>query len=115
MPFKDPTKKAEYQREYMRKWYDAHPGYNRNYLREWNKRNPGRMTSYLATKDPLRIKARKAVSRAVETGKLLRPAYCEACGLPTNVQGHHDDYTKPLDVRWVCDDCHQLIHHPISK
>ena len=44
------------------------------------------------------MEARKAVSRAVRVGELIRPAICEHCGKTRKVQGHHEDYTKPLVI-----------------
>ena len=52
--------------------------------------------------------AHQAVANAVKTGRLKRLP-CEVCG-DSKVQGHHDDYSKPLTVRWVCFKHHQEIH-----
>lgn len=59
---------------------------------------------------PLKRAARVAVGNAVRDGKLIKPPECEVCSMPADVHGHHDDYTKPLDVIWVCVPCHALIH-----
>lgn len=40
----------------------------------------------------------------IKRGKLI-PQPCEVCGNP-EVQSHHDDYSKPLQVRWLC-----RVHH----
>lgn len=40
---------------------------------------------------------------------LLVPQPCEVCG-ETVVDGHHDDYEKPLEVRWLCRSHHKLHH-----
>lgn len=40
------------------------------------------------------------VAEAIKHGELVR-GLCEVCG-STNVDAHHDDYSKPLDVRWLC-------------
>ena len=58
---------------------------------------------------PLQIKTRNAVYRAIKNGKLV-PGPCELCGSTRFVDGHHDDYAKPLDVRWLCRSCHKKEH-----
>jgi hypothetical protein len=49
---------------------------------------------------PERVRAREIVSKALKSGKLVK-APCIFCG-SNNVQAHHDDYSKPLDVKWMC-------------
>lgn len=65
------------------------------------------------SKDINRFKhnARKKVLRALQKGTLIKPSECEVCGLELPLQAHHHDYSKPLDVRWVCIQCHENIHH----
>ncbi len=60
--------------------------------------------------DPVKRAARVAVGNALRDGKLLRPTQCDVCATPCTPHGHHDDYTKPLDVIWCCTACHGLIH-----
>lgn len=60
----------------------------------------------------------KIFGAAIRSGRIVRPESCEVCGQtpPRNrlgrsaVQGHHDDYSKPLEVRWFCQPCH-IQHH----
>ena len=54
--------------------------------------------------------ARNAVRLALKSGRMARPAACSACLTSTFVHGHHDDYAKPLDVRWLCKACHEEHH-----
>lgn len=52
--------------------------------------------------------ARGISLRAIRSGELV-PEPCDVCGrLPT--EGHHDDYSKPLDVRWLCHKHHSEVH-----
>lgn len=63
------------------------------------------------SRDPMlreRHEARWQVRRAVASGKLVRGC-CEVCG-SVKTHGHHDDYSKPLDVRWLCP-THHREHH----
>ena len=57
------------------------------------------------------------VRRALRSGKLTNPHVCSKCGespLDKNgkslIHGHHDDYNKPLEVRWLCRRCHFEWH-----
>lgn len=49
---------------------------------------------------PDRYQARTAVGNAIRDGRLVRKP-CEACGSERS-EAHHDDYSRPLDVRWFC-------------
>lgn len=51
--------------------------------------------------------ARMKVYNAVKNGKLKRLACW--CG-DIKVQAHHDDYNKPLEVRWLCRRHHNEVH-----
>jgi hypothetical protein len=51
-------------------------------------------------------RAGNAVQRAMKRGTLVRPDACEECGRACKPQGAHSDYTRPLDVRWLCRSCH---------
>lgn len=54
--------------------------------------------------------ARKAMATALRLGHLTRSLKCERCKKKARTQGHHDDYSMPLDVRWLCRPCHDLEH-----
>lgn len=57
---------------------------------------------------PLAYKAQTAVNNAVRDGRLAK-APCEFCGRE-DVHAHHRDYSKPLDVIWLCPKCHHRLH-----
>ena len=57
---------------------------------------------------PDRVAARTAVHNAVRDGRLKREP-CKVCG-SRRVQGHHEDYSKPLDVVWLCFRHHMETH-----
>lgn len=60
---------------------------------------------------PEKNAARQAVSRAVRSGKLVRPDFCGQCGNVGKAQAHHTDYRRPLDVLWLCFTCHREHGH----
>jgi len=59
-----------------------------------------------------RRKCRSITNKAIQRNKLLREP-CEVCGV-VNSEAHHDDYTKPLSVRWLCFK-HHREHHKIYE
>lgn len=50
--------------------------------------------------------ARQYVYEATKRGELIRPKNCELCGNSGTIQAHHKDYSKPLEVIWLCIKCH---------
>lgn len=54
-------------------------------------------------------RAHTAVRRAILAGKLERQP-CAFCGTVEPVEAHHHDYTKPLEVTWLCVPCHRRFH-----
>ena len=60
------------------------------------------------TEHPDAYKAHVAVGNAVRDGKLKKKP-CAICGTD-KVHAHHQDYAKPLDVKWLCAKCHHRVH-----
>lgn len=56
---------------------------------------------------------RRSVQYALETGKLIR-GNCEICGSP-DTMAHHDNYWRPLEVRWFCIRHHWEVHEKIKN
>lgn len=59
-------------------------------------------------RNPLKRAAHVATGNAIRDGRLVREP-CEVCG-HERAQAHHDDYSKPLDVRWLCVTHHKAWH-----
>ena len=53
--------------------------------------------------------ARRELSRAIKKG-LIKKQPCEICNSPMRVAGHHKDYNKPLEVKWLCPKHHGSLH-----
>lgn len=56
----------------------------------------------------IKVLARRKLSKAVFLGKIKKEP-CVVCGNP-KVEGHHEDYLKPLEVIWLCTE-HHIEHH----
>lgn len=87
-------------------------GRHREVVRAHRQRHPDRLRArQRAYREANRekIRARAAVARAVARGDLERQP-CETCG--ARAEAHHDDYSRPLDVRWLCPIHHAEHHRP---
>jgi len=58
---------------------------------------------------PKEIGARAILKIALKSGHLIKQP-CEKCGAISNVDGHHPDYEKPLDIIWLCRAHHMQEH-----
>ena len=61
------------------------------------------------TDNPNKYRAHNITGSAIRNGKLFKEP-CEKCGSEDNIHAHHDDYSKPLNVRWLCCSCHNKWH-----
>jgi hypothetical protein len=59
---------------------------------------------------PMIYAAHVIVGNAIRDKRLIVAESCSVCGSKEKIEGHHDDYTKPLDVRWLCEKCHKAWH-----
>lgn len=57
---------------------------------------------------PDKCLARRKVNDAIKCGWIERKP-CEDCGDPKS-EAHHEDYSKPLDVKWLCQTHHRERH-----
>ena len=61
-------------------------------------------------KHPEKMAARILLNSHVKCGKVIKPEACEMCHEKKKIEAHHEDYSKPLEVQWVCKGCHTMIH-----
>lgn len=60
-------------------------------------------------KNPIKRKAHIIIGNSIRDKRLFKEP-CEVCG-SLIVHAHHDDYSKPLNVRWLCPTHHQEWHN----
>ena len=66
-----------------------------------------------ASNDP-KFRARIALNNARRDGRIIRPDACSKCGCECIPHGHHTDYSKPLEVIWLCHPCHVEEHENVG-
>lgn len=71
-------------------------------------RNNRKKHSELTDEQRKRANARSYANNYKQRGKLIQEK-CKECGDP-NTEMHHEDYDKPLEVTWLCRDCHLELH-----
>jgi len=59
-------------------------------------------------RNPNKYRAHNLVNSAIRRGSLFKEP-CEKCGY-NEVHAHHDDYSKPLNIRWLCNTHHRSWH-----
>jgi hypothetical protein len=95
---RDEDKKRDANKRYMRRAVAGNPD---KFRAQWkNRKKP----------DVEKKAARAALNAAVRAGRIVRPDICPLCGAEARITAHHSDYSKPLDVEWLCYECHGRRH-----
>jgi hypothetical protein len=104
-------------KECVKKRVTKHRDANIERIREYDmkrfRENPERkkQARYNVTKfrkeNPEKYAAQTAVGNAIRDGKLEKQMCCK-CG--AKAHAHHEDYSKPFDVIWLCPAHHAEVH-----
>jgi len=104
-----PRKDREERNAYFREWHARQKETHNAYKREWRKQHPECSRKHRKkwrALHPEQHRAQEAVRRALRAGKLTKaPCWCGE----VNVEAHHPDYDKPLEVAWLCQEHHGQI------
>lgn len=100
------------KREYLKKYYRANKERLLAQQKAYSKTPAGRRARRIShknqrEKNPTVYFARQEVYKALRRGDLVKEP-CTFCG-EEKTGAHHPDYSKPLDVIWVCDRCHKKV------
>lgn len=107
---------SEYGRKYYQKHREEIRAKSRRYYQEYKEEI--RVRSYERhLLHPERIKAVSELNHAIEAGRIARPEICSTCDQKSEfpIEGHHPDYSKPLEVIWLCKSCHSELHRNSSN
>jgi hypothetical protein len=65
---------------------------------------------------PEKCRARELLRNALRRKELTKPDSCMICtSTQFEIEAHHPDYSKPLEVIWVCRPCHGIVHRKIKS
>lgn len=110
--FKSNEAYKQWYREYREKNADKFREYNRKYNQLWRQKNGYHNEVNSRKRYPEKQHARELLGYAIRAGRIKR-GRCQVCEKP-NAQAHHDDYLKPLEVKWFCPYHHKTYHKKIS-
>lgn len=109
--------KKRLEEGYFRDWYKRNPENSKIRTKrsvEFRKNNPDKIKRYLKEqkdKNPEKFKAGHILRNAVFRKKIVKPNTCEKCMMQKDrIEAHHEDYSKPLEVVWLCVSCHKKMH-----
>jgi predicted Zn-ribbon and HTH transcriptional regulator len=103
----------ERERKQGREHYHANKEKCLEANRQWKKNNPAKVAviekrSYLKTIESEKTRAKTRY--AIRKGIIMKPSACQKCGTEGATQAHHHDYSKYLEVEFLCHVCHKAHH-----
>ena len=63
-------------------------------------------------KNPEKHRAHYVVGSALRNGTLQKQP-CQVCGTTGKLEAHHQDYSQPLMVQWLCSSHHSQLHRDL--
>lgn len=100
-------KRREWNNNYHKKNKETIAQRKKQYFQD-NKEKMYLLKKKRETASPEKTKAQRLIGILRRSGKII-PTPCEICG-EIKVQGHHDDYNKPAELRWLCFSHHKEFH-----
>ncbi|MCC7194600.1 MAG: hypothetical protein IT356_03490 [Gemmatimonadaceae bacterium] len=94
-----------YQRTYRSENRDKLRDYFRGYRQRRSDITSAAQLRWNAS-NPEKRRAHSRLWEAIRAGSVVQQSACEVCASTMRVEAHHDDYAKPLSVRWLCKVCH---------
>ena len=111
---KEYTKRyKEKLREYHKEYYEKHQEEIKEQSKEYRRENKEEQREYFKKwnkENPEKIKAQRLAQKI----KIPKNQLCEICGSKENLDKHHEDYSKPLEVMFLCRKCHKRLHRKIK-
>jgi hypothetical protein len=106
--------KADYYKEYDAKRFKEDPKVRARH-RRYSKTKAGKASNLKSQNlwrksNPDKRAAHVILNNAIRAGRVGKPKDCSKCGAGGRIEGHHHDYTRPLDVVWLCRQCHVKEH-----
>jgi|SRR5579863_122674 len=86
---------------------------NRLRQKDWRRKNSSRTRTAVAgwkKRNPQKAACHTLILWAIRTALIKKPEKCEECCEILKLEGHHRDYLKPLEVTWLCKNCHAKKH-----
>jgi hypothetical protein len=107
------------RRKYYKKYYNNNKEKITERISKYKQSSAGKKAQRISDirqrqKNPKRYKAHQEVLKAIRKG-ILTKQQCEFCGSTENIEAHHEDYDKSLEVIWLCKKCHRKLHLNKSK
>jgi len=107
-------KNEEYYKEYDKKRFQDDPRVRTRHARyqatEAGKQSVQKSRMKWVDQNPEKRAAHIILGNRIKNGTVTKPDKCSDCGAIGRIHGHHHDYSKPLDVEWLCAACHVKRH-----
>ena len=83
----------------------------------WKKKNSDKVQEVkqrYAKRHPEKIQCWRVVNSAVRIGKIVKKP-CIKCGITEDIHAHHEDYTQPHQITWLCRKHHTELHNKLRN